>query len=209
MQKYDSIIFDLDGTLWDAVDSVVEVWNEVLKDVGLEPSMDYQKLSRCMGLLINQIVETLIPDATPEQTEKIIAECAKREIGMLSKLGGKLYDGVEQVLGSLSGKYRLFVVSNCQDGYIQAFFSAHGLRKYFTDYECAGRTGREKCYNIEKVVKEYRLKSPVYVGDTASDCEAAAKAGIPFIFASYGFGNTDIYDECAESFYDLQRIFLD
>lgn len=207
MQKIDSIIFDLDGTLWDSVDSVVKVWNEVLADVGFEPIMDYKKLSGCMGMLIDQIIKELFPTATNEQAEMIMSECLKREQSMLSKLGGKLYPSVEDTLSVLFDKYKLFIVSNCQNGYIQAFFKAHGLKKYFVDYECAGRTGMCKGDNIKLIIERNRLQSAVYVGDTVLDYEAACHADIPFVFAEYGFGNCEKYDLKLERFSDLNGIF--
>ena len=62
------------------------------------------------------------------------------------------------------------------------------MHKYFKDWECIGRTGRPKGENIQLVVQRNGLKSPVYVGDTILDCQAAQQAGVPFIHASYGFG---------------------
>lgn len=208
MQKFDSVIFDLDGTLWDAVDSVVLIWNRVLSDVGLEPCMDYEKLSSCMGLRINDIIDKLLPQATKEQKNIIIRECVGREQNILSELGGTLYDGVEETLAKLSQKYKLFLVSNCQDGYINAFYSAHGLKKYFSDYECAGRTGMDKGDNIKRVMSLHNLKSPVYVGDTAADYEATVKADIPFIYAAYGFGKVTDCPVVIEDFSQLQNILL-
>ncbi|MEK3699049.1 hypothetical protein NYE33_18925 [Paenibacillus sp. FSL R10-2199] len=38
------------------------------------------------------------------------------------------------------------------------------------------------------------LSSPVYVGDTEGDRRAAEITGIPFVYASYGFGEVSSYD---------------
>lgn len=207
MQKYDSIIFDLDGTLWDAVNSVCGIWNEALVFVGLEPNMNYEKLSRCMGLLIGEILERLIPQATNKQREAVIEYCLTKEVKYLSEHGGKLYDNVEDTLAELKEKYRLFIVSNCQDGYINAFFQSHGLRKYFEDYECAGRTGLSKGENIRLICNRNGLKSPIYVGDTVSDYKATKEADVPFVYAAYGFGDCDSYTYKADSFAQLPEVF--
>lgn len=191
MNRYDSIIFDLDGTLWDSVDCVVAIWNGALEAAGIEPTMSYDELSRCMGLRIEQIFDKVIPQATPEQRRLVKENCVKTEQKYLAEKGGTLYDKVEETLAALQKTHRLFIVSNCQDGYINAFFKAHGLRKYFEDYECAGRTGLAKGENIKLVVERSGLKAPVYIGDTISDYEAAVEAGVPFIHAAYGFGEVD------------------
>ena len=189
--KYDSIIFDLDGTLWDAVDGVVAIWNAALIKSGIEPTMNRDELSRCMGLLIEQIFDRVIPQTTPEQRIEIQKNIAETENGQLSKIGGVLYDKLEETLALLTKTHRLFIVSNCQDGYINAFFTAHGLRKYFEDYECAGRTGKPKSDNIRIIIERCGLDRPVYIGDTVFDLDAAKEANVPFIHAAYGFQEVD------------------
>ncbi len=63
------------------------------------------------------------------------------------------------------------------------------LEAYVTDIECYGNTKKSKGMNIKAVVERNHLKDPVYVGDTVGDCEASREAGVPFIFAAYGFGD--------------------
>ena len=98
---------------------------------------------------------------------------------------------MENVLAELSQKYELFIVSNCQSGYIETFLQYHKLERYFTDYECPGGTGREKGENIRIVIDRNNLEKAVYIGDTQGDYESAVFAGIPFIHAAYGFGNVE------------------
>ncbi len=207
--KFDGIIFDLDGTLWDSVRSVVVVWNNALKSAGIEPTMTYEQLSRYMGLRIEQIFDNVLPHATDEQRTKIIESCTIDERHYLAEHGGILYDNEEEVLRQLKQNHSMFIVSNCQDGYIQGFYEAHGLEKYFDDYECAGRTGLSKGDNIKLVVQRNHLQKPVYIGDTISDYAAARAAGVPFIFAEYGFGEVENPDYTAKTFEDIIRIVED
>lgn len=69
-----------------------------------------------------------------------------------------------------------------------------GLEKYFKDIECFGATGLSKGENNKLIIRRNGLKQPVYVGDTQGDSQAARQAGIPFVFARYGFGDTEDYD---------------
>ena len=204
MRKYDGVIFDLDGTLWDSVKSVVDIWNKALASVGIEPTMNYGELSKCMGLRIEQIFDRVVPQATQEQRKLIKERCITLENGYLAQHGGVLYDGVEDTLKELQKEYRLFIVSNCQDGYIQAFFKAHGLQKYFEDYECAGRTGLSKGKNIRILAERNKLENPIYVGDTISDYEATVEAEVPFLFAEYGFGEVENVQLAADSFPEIK-----
>ena len=77
------------------------------------------------------------------------------------------------------------------EGYIESFFKTSGLGKYFEDYESNGKTGLSKGENIKLVINRNNLRNAVYIGDTLKDKEAAEHAKIPFIYASYGFGEVD------------------
>ncbi len=99
------------------------------------------------------------------------------------------------------------VVSNCQHGYIEAFYKYHSLEKYFLDYENPGRTGLSKGENIKLIIKRNDLTSPVYVGDTEGDLDASEFAGVPFVYAKYGFGKVSKYDYVIENFNELLQTF--
>ena len=56
-------------------------------------------------------------------------------------------------------------------------------------------------------MKTHRLKSPIYIGDTLGDYTASKEAGIPFVYASYGFGEVPDYDYTIAEPYDLVSLF--
>lgn len=204
----DSIIFDLDGTLWISTEVVIKAWNHVLN----EHKEVQQKISKAdiegvMGLQIKEIGKKLFPDLNEEMQSKLLKNCCDLECQYLSKYGGQLYDNLEKTLIELSTKYKLFIVSNCQCGYIEAFFSAHKLDKYFLDFENPGRTNLSKGENIKLIIERNNLKNPVYIGDTEGDLKAARFADIPFIYAKYGFGEVSEYDYAIDAFEDILQIF--
>ena len=133
----------------------------------------------------------LLPGLAPDKQAQIIDYCCQVECDYLARHGAALYPREEEALSALTRRYPLFVVSNCQDGYIQAFYQGTGLGKYFTDFESAGHTGLPKSENIALMVRRHALKHPVYVGDTALDRDSAQAAGVPFIHAGYGFGRVE------------------
>ena len=91
----------------------------------------------------------------------------------------------------------LYIVSNCQSGYIEAMLEAaklpYGEGQTFQDIECFGNTGKSKAENIVLLMERngIRKEEAAYLGDTALDQKSAEEAGIPFIFASYGFGHPE------------------
>ncbi|HKL99374.1 MAG TPA: HAD family hydrolase [Mobilitalea sp.] len=207
---HDSIIFDLDGTLWDSTQGVTTAYNIVLKEKYPEvtDTVTAEKLKGLFGLLLDEIGIRLFQSVSREKALQVIKDCCDYENEYLAITGGTLYDGLEDTLKELHQKYKLFIVSNCQAGYIETFFKANpSLEQYFSDYECPGRTGKHKADNIKLVVERNQLNNPIYVGDTQGDANAAKAAGVPFVYARYGFGDVKEYDMVVDSFGELINIF--
>lgn len=205
----DSIIFDLDGTLWSAIDGVCKCWTQqVAKHEDAKREITHEDMAGCMGLQLYDIGKKLFPTLDEDYRMKLMMECCNAEQEYLGEHGGNLYPNLETTLEKLHRKYKLFIVSNCQDGYIQCFFKAHKLDKYFDDIECSGVTGLSKGENNKIIIKRNNLKHPIYVGDTNSDLESAKVAEIPFIYARYGFGDVTEYDYVMDKFEDILDIVL-
>lgn len=186
------IIFDLDGTLWDASKQVAPAWNRVLDLYPqLQKHITETDMRGFMGKTLDTIAGLMFPNMDENERMKILRECCLGEQVYLREHGGTLYPNLEKTLMLLQDKYKLFIVSNCQDGYVQAFLEYHGFEQYFTDFEMSGRTGQIKGENIKLIMARNHLTKAVYVGDTLGDMEAANYAGVPFIYAKYGFGNLD------------------
>lgn len=211
LTNVDGIIFDLDGTLWDATESVLLTWNNALTEYAQEQGLTVEKLTldqikSVMGLQIPEIGEKLFPNFDDETRKNIMARGSEIECDYLRNHGGILYPQVEKTLEVLAQDQKLFIVSNCQVGYIEAFYFAHKLEKYFIDYENPGRTGLSKGENIKLIIKRNQLDNPVYVGDTSGDAKAAQIAGIPFVYARYGFGTVENYAAVIDSFDELLKL---
>lgn len=204
---FDSIIFDLDGTLWDATDGAAVIWSEVAgKYTQATDIISADRLKALYGLPLEEIAVKLLPSVSRDTAIKIMRESTIKQCPYLEKTGGILFTGLEDTLIKLKEKYRLFIVSNCEEGYIQCFLKAHQLDQYFEDFEYPGRTGVLKADNIRLIMNRNQLLNPVYVGDTIGDAAASQKAGIPFIYARYGFGSVEDYDYVIDSFPELLNI---
>lgn len=196
----------MDGTIWDSIDTVLFAWNSILKKE-LNSELSRKDFEETMGLQMDEISSKLFPTLSVEQRQQLVKECCEVENTFLEKEGGVLYKNVENVLQELSQKYKLYIVSNCQDGYIEVFYKYHNLEKYFLDFENPGRTGLSKGENINLIIERNNLSNPIYVGDTEGDLKAARFAGIPFVYAKYGFGQVREYEEVIDDFEDLLSIF--
>lgn len=204
----DSIIFDVDGTLWDSTGICADAWNTVIqRETDLNLIITKETLKGLFGQLLPDIAKKIFPNYSTQQQLDLIDQCCQEEHRALLECCAPLYPELEETLQTLSEKYRLFIVSNCQAGYIEVFLQSSGLGKYFEGHLCPGDTGHAKADNILQIIRDYHLISPVYVGDTAGDQQASKTAGIPFVFASYGFGSATTPDYTIKSPKELLKIF--
>ena len=205
----DSIIFDVDGTIWDSTQSVADSWNKAIREHSdLDLTLDPVSLSRVFGKTMTEIADALFPALDTEARMKLLDACYAEENRYLEDHPGLLYDGVAGTIRNLSLRYPLYIVSNCQCGYIEVMLKTSGLAPYIKDHLCFGETLRPKGETIRMLMEKNGLKAPVYVGDTQGDADACKTAGIPFIFAEYGFGDVPDAATRIQRFSDLEKICL-
>lgn len=204
----DAVLFDLDGTLWDSVETVTQSWNHTIqRRTGMADRLRPADIHGIMGLTSRQIADALFADFGACGQELCLA-CLAEECTELAVLGGRIYDGTEDMLRALSERFPLFIVSNCQKGYIEAFLHFSGFGRYFTAHRCEGGTGLCKADNLKMLIRDYKLNCPVYVGDTETDEASAAQAGCRFIHAAYGFGTAKRPAARAQSPAEISALIL-
>jgi phosphoglycolate phosphatase len=206
--KPDSLIFDMDGTLWDATDSYVLAWNEGLKKYGINQSVDRPLLDSMMGLERNKVYKKVfssLPEAEYDLLYKTINEA---QDGILPKLGGILYPGVYEGFQLLSKQYKVFIVSNCPANTIKQFIAWAKVENFITDEMAHGVNYMPKNHNVKLLIDKYYLKAPIYIGDTDSDRLQSELAGLPFVLVTYGFGTSENYFQKFNTFGQLTEYFI-
>ena len=202
-----AILFDLDGTLWDSCVAIMPSWQKVMEAHGIKrPPITQEEMNSYMGKTVEQIAPLMLPELSLKEAISIMEEGCQEELEELRRNGATLYEGIIETLRTLSENFDLFIVSNSQNGYIQAFVEHYNLEDIIKDFECAGRTKKCKGDNIRLVMERNNITKAVYVGDTILDKEAADKAGIPFVLASYGFGEVENPDYLIKKPEDLINI---
>lgn len=207
--KTDGIILDIDGTLWNSTPIVAEAWNEIIEKRDDIPfRFTAKQLTQLFGRPLPVIADMVFPFLEEKERYDLINECCEREHELLrASTQNILYPSVAETMKALCKKIPLFIVSNCQSGYIELFLEKTGLADCITDSECAGRTGLPKGPNIRLVADRNHLQNPVYVGDIDGDRQASEEAGVKFCHASYGFGEVEKKDYAIKEFSDLMTLF--
>ncbi|MCR5075234.1 MAG: HAD family hydrolase [Ruminococcus sp.] len=201
------LIFDMDGTLWDSSDQVAAAWTEKLRELGYgDIVITPEAMTRVMGLTMDKLADILFEKMPREERMPALDACGEYENEYLRKHGAVLYPELEATLKRLKEKYPLYIVSNCQSGYIEAFLGHYGFGRYFEDIECYGNNLENKGDNIALIAQRNGLEKAYYIGDIQGDYDSATQAGADFIHAAYGFGTINADVPRLERFSDLPEL---
>ena len=203
--NYESMIFDIDGTLWDSRALVAEGYNIQLKQENLAHlCVTAEDLKPLFGKVMTEIADVILASIDPNERYPLMERCMETENRYLFENECNIgYPGILETVRELAKKYRLFIVSNSQCGYPELCMEKLGLTPYIEGHLCFGDTGTSKGKTIRTLMEKYHLTSCAYVGDTQGDYEATVEADVPFIWAAYGFGTPDGYAMKIDRFEDL------
>ena len=194
--NYESLIFDIDGTLWDSRALVAEGYNIQLKSEGLDHlCVTAEDLKPLFGKVMTEIADVILATIPESERYDLMERCMKTENDYLFENECKIgYPKVKETMAELAKKHRLFIVSNAQCGYPELCIDKLGLGDYIEGHMCFGDTGTSKGKTIRTLMEKHNIENCVYIGDTQGDLEACQEAGIPFIFCAYGLGSADSWD---------------
>lgn len=207
LKNADGIIFDIDGTIWDIRQLVSEAWEAAIKEkTDLPVTFNAEILGSLFGKPMNEIFFNLYPEASEETLDIITPTLYEYEHQYIKERKPAPYANVRETLKKLSEKFKLFVVTNAQKGYVEAMIDATDMEGIFKGWKCYGDTLQSKDVTMKMLIEENNLKNPIYVGDTAGDQDACKKAGVPFIYAEYGLGETDTAKYSIKNMKELEQL---
>lgn len=206
----ESLIFDIDGTLWDSRQLVAEGYNIQLEKEGLQHLfVTKEMLKPLFGKVMTDIADVLLATIPVEERYDLMERCMATENDYLFHNPCDIgYEGVTETIAKLSEKYRIFIVSNSQCGYPELVIGKLGLTPYIEGHMCFGDTGTSKGQTILTLMKKHNISSAVYIGDTQGDYEATVEANIPFVWCTFGFGTPENYIAKADKFEELLNLNL-
>ena len=100
MSKYDLVLYDLDGTLWDSSETVAKAWNTVLEKDGNALRITGADVLKHMGKSMDVIMKDVFgADITDTETKDFLEKLSVEEIALIKEKGGVLFPELEETLG--------------------------------------------------------------------------------------------------------------
>lgn len=142
----ESIIFDIDGTLWDSRALVAEGYNIQLRSEGAaDRCVTAEALRPLFGKVMTEIADALFPDIAPEPRYALMERCMATENRYLHENPCRIgYPKVRETMEALAKRHRLFIVSNSQQGYPELCIQKMGLEGCISGHLCFGDTGTDQ-----------------------------------------------------------------
>lgn len=189
-------IFDLDGTLVNTIDDVCTCFNCSLVECGY-PGRSKDFISSLIGLPLDKIIASLLPEGVPSTEVKRVSESYKSIYASFEKPNTKPYPGIPDVLRKLEESgIHLAVNSNKAHeitcNMVNSLFPGIDMSVYGYGRVVTSKPSPEAVYEL---LEEYDVDpcNAVYVGDTSVDLETACNAGIDAIIVKWGQGKSDLY----------------
>jgi phosphoglycolate phosphatase len=188
--NYKNIIFDLDGTLTDSkqgiVNSVYAACNKLNTDI---PDSDHFHLS--IGIPLQEYFRKTV--GIPDEKINEAVRYFREYYGRKGVYENRLYPGIDKLLSDLSAAAGLFIATSKLEKYALVVLNYFNIRKYFRGIAGADASGIHagKAELVKKIIKLHRIargSSTVMVGDKKMDIDAANNCGIESIGITYGYG---------------------
>ena len=188
--RYNTVIFDLDGTLLNTLDDLRDSLNEVLTSKGYAPK-SLEEVRRFVGNGVRNLIRKSVPEKCNEEVVTQVMEEFKENYKHNMQNKTRPYNGIMELLLNLYRyNYKIAIVSNKYDAAVKEL-----ARTYFGNLipVAIGETTEIKRKpapdSIYTAVQELgsELSSTILVGDSETDVQTAKNAGIPCIGVTWGF----------------------
>lgn len=196
--RYDTVIFDLDGTLIDTLDDLMDSVNFALSNLGF-PERCREEIRAFVGNGIKNLISRSVPAGTDTDTEAEVFRVFKAHYAKNLKNKTAPYAGITELLNSVKQKnVKTAVVSNKFDAGVKelcAYYFPGLIGAAVGESETVKRKpAPDSAFSALKVLGS-SADTALYIGDSDVDIITAKNAGIRFIGVSWGFRSAGFLKE--------------
>lgn len=200
MNKKNTVVFDLDGTLLNTLDDLAASLNYTMKEMGF-PTRTLEEVRQFVGNGIAVLLQRAVPEGTDEKTTEQAITVFKGHYGVHCNDRTAPYEGIPALIDELQKRnIKMAIVSNKAD------FATKELSRIYFQGKIPVAIGEKEAEGIRKkpapdtVFKALELlgasvEDAVYVGDSEVDIATASNAGMDAILCSWGFRDVDLLKE--------------
>lgn len=193
------VLFDLDGTLLNTLEDLLDATNFALTRCGYPPRT-LRELRRFVGNgAENQIRMSLPEGASPEEVQRVL-KIYKPYYTEHCRIKTRPYDGILEALAVLKDKYHIAVVSNKPDAAVKALCADlfPGIYALGEAPDCPRKPAPDM---VRKACRAIGVDACVYVGDSEVDVRTAKNAGVPCLSVLWGFRDREEIEQAGGEFF--------
>lgn len=210
--RYETLIFDLDGTISDPFTGISRSINYALESLSYV-SVDPERIRPLIGPPLTQIFEHFL-GALPDPDMQDLVVKYRERYATVGYAENEIYDGIPDIIGQLAGSgYRMGICTSKRADYAQRIVDMFGLGQHFSFVD-GGGDGIEKRQQIESMIAlGMTANTAIMIGDRAADVLAGKSNDLASAGVLWGFGERPELEEAApdhllESPTDLLGLFL-
>lgn len=211
MLRYETLIFDLDGTISDPFTGISRSINYALESLNYAP-VDPQRIRTLIGPPLTQIFEHFL-GALPDRDMQDLVDKYRERYATIGYAENAIYEGIPGIIGQLADTgYRMGICTSKRVDYAQRIVDMFGLGQHFSFVD-GGGDGIEKRQQIESMIAlGMTANTAIMIGDRAVDVLAGKSNDLASAGVLWGFGERPELEEAApdhllESPADLLNLF--
>lgn len=201
-----AILFDLDGTLLDTLEDLLDATNYALSVCGY-PERTLEELRMFVGNgAQNQIRMSLPEGASPEEVQRVLG-IYKPYYTAHCQIKTRPYPGVLSALDALKPDFSLAIVSNKPDPAVKALCkeSFPGILAFGEALGCPRKPAPDM---LLRAMESLQADRCVYVGDSEVDILTAANAQVPCLSVLWGFRDKQVLEDAGARHYCSSPVLL-
>ena len=184
------ILWDLDGTLLDTLEDLMDGVNYALAQFSLEPRT-LEEIRQFVGNGAGQLIHRAVDGRTDDQA---VLDTFRTYYNAHCRIKTKPYEGVTEALAQLGEKYPMAIVSNKPDSAVKPLCEQYfpGIYALGERADCPRKPAADMVF---RAMADIGVETCVYVGDSEVDVDTAKNAGVKCLSVLWGFRDRETLEQ--------------